>query len=186
MDLSCISNILNLELPTLLRENIKNEIFKVKLLKLSKTQWEGYYKFSISLPKPYNDKLKYYDIIVSNCVTEFYREFLLNFNNSESIEHRKFLVDKYLDREVIQKIKDTAKVITEKDLHWSNHSNASFQNQREEIFILNSIKYNLIWLYLEIKEIAINIVPKDYQDLELLHAEHFFEYITNCSFITEN
>jgi hypothetical protein len=186
MDLSCISDILNLKLPLLLRNSVVPEWFKVKIREVAKSNLAVGLKYTVSLPVPYTDKLRYYDLIISNCVIDYYNQFLNSFDDSKSIEHKKFLVDRYLDREVVQRIKDTAEAIIERELHWERHNDPNYKDQREVIFILNAMKYQLLWLYMEIKNTVEQTVIKDYENIESLLAGHFFEYSSECPFISEN
>ena len=186
MDLSCIGDILNIKLPSLIRNDLGPDWYRANIMGIVRVDLSGSHKYNLALPKPYSDKLRYYELIISNCVVKYSNAFLSSFNGSESFDHKKFLVDKYLEREVVQKIRDTATVILEKNLQWQHHGSPEHLELREVIFILNHIKYHLIWLYLEIRNIAAPMVIKDYKDLDSLLAEHFYEYIIESPFITKN
>ncbi len=185
MNLTCIGDILSRQIPSLLRNETSPDWYRVHAGKTLRIRQEGNQKYQLNLAIPYSDKLRYFELIISNCVTCYFNDFKVNFESSLSLEHRKFLVDKYLNREVVQMIHDLAETIADKGLQWANHNSVEHKKNREVIFILQMIKYHLLWLYLEIKALTESLVFIDYYNLENLLAEHFYEYESSSSIITE-
>ncbi len=186
MDLSCINDILHVQIPSLLRQEMISDWYRSEAGKIARVLTVTDKKYSLALNTPYSDKLKYFDLNISNCVHQYFNEFSDRFWTSQNTDHKKFLVDKYLNREVVQKIQDTAHVIISKNLQWENHNKPEQLKNREVIFILQSLKFNLIWLYLEIKKLVEHAVNDGYQTLETLLAEHFHEYDCSSPHIKEN
>lgn len=185
MNLTCIGDILSRQIPSLIRNETPPDWYRVHVGKTSRIPQEGNQKYQLNLATPYSDKLRYFEIIISNCVTCYFNDFKSNFESSLSIEHRKFLVDKYLNREVVQMIHDLAETTADKGLLWANHNSVEYKKNREVIFILYMIKYHLLWLYLEIKALTEAVIFIDYYNLENLLAEHFYEYEPSSPIITE-
>ena len=183
MNLQCIGDILNVQIPSLTRNAHVVDWYRSAMTNILPVAADVEKEYATKLPSPYNDILKYFNLVITNCVHLYFNEFRRSYLNSQSADHQKFLVDKYLNREVLQKITDTAEIISKRNFQWENHGQPGYQKDREVIFILQMIKFNLIWLYLEIRIAVENTTPAHYHTLETLLAQYFHEYNANSEYI---
>lgn len=183
MNLQCIGDILNVQIPSLTRNTPIADWYRSAINNIMPVGIEVEKEYVTKLNTPYNDILRYFNVIIENCVHQYFNEFRKSYSDSESADHRKFLVDRYLNREVVQKIKDSAEIISKGNFQWENHGIPEYQIHREVIFILQIVKFNLIWLYLEIKIAVENITPANYHTLESLLAQFFHEYKSDSQYI---
>lgn len=171
MQLTIIQQILFENLRPWLEDNRTEARFIHLLFGVDRLGLAELSKFKLNVPKPYNKKLRYYDLLLWNAVWQFRQDFFAAFNTAKTIDHQKFLVDRYMEREITQKLRNTAEIIVEQQ---TKNNDIDKREIKETSAILDSIRYHLSWLYLELKSLAEPVIGGDYMDLDTI-SEGIFD-----------
>lgn len=175
MDLSTLNDILFHTLAPWLEANQKQDKFKVLLSNSILVPAKSAF-FEVDYLPALNPKCKYYSILIHNSAVSFFTTFLESFKGALYDNQRKFLVVKALDKQISQKLADTAQVISQRNYNFAEINRPQNSAIRDEIYIIHLIKHYLIWLYLELREITQEQVTHDYLDEAALGASFFHEY----------
>jgi uncharacterized protein YutE (UPF0331/DUF86 family) len=175
MDLSTLNDILFHTLAPWLEANQKQDKFKVLLSGTILIPAQSTF-YEVDYLPALNPKCKYYSIRIHNSAVSFFTKFSESFNGALYDDQRKFLVVKALDKQISQKLADTAQVIAQRNYNFFAINQELNKPIRDEIYIIHLIKHYLIWLYLELREIVQEHVAHDYLDEAALYASFFQEY----------
>jgi hypothetical protein len=175
MDLSTLNDILFHTLAPWLEANQKQDKFKVLLPDTILIPAQSAF-YEVDYLPPLNPKCKYYSIQIHNSAVSFFSKFSESFNSALYDDQKKFLVVKALDKQISQKLADTAQVIAQRNYNFSEINRPQNSAIRDEIYVIHFIKHYLIWLYLELREIVQEQVTHDYLDEAALYAYFFQEY----------
>lgn len=178
MNLSAFDDILFHTLAPWLKANQKQDKFKVQLTHSITIPAQSAF-YEVDYLPALNPKCKYYSILIHNSAVSFFTKFSESFNGALYDDQKKFLVVKALDKQISQKLADTAQVIAQRNYNFSEINQEHTRPIRDEIYIIHLIKHYLIWLYLELKEIVQEQVTHDYLDEAALYASFFHEYEFN-------
>lgn len=147
-------------------------------------------KYKVAFNNPLNAKRKYYSLIIANGAIHFLN-YLKNevdaaFNDNE----RLYLVAQQAIKPLAQKLKETNSIIEERKLHWSEiKGTAQLSNtdaaQADEAYIIQLVKYNLLFMYLEIQNSFPQFLNDDALSKDELHQKYFTEQELQSGIITD-
>ena len=147
-------------------------------------------KYKVAFSNPLNARRKYYSLIITNGAIHFVN-YLKNevdaaFNDNE----RLYLVAQQAIKPLAQKLKETNNIIEERNLHWSEiKGTAQLSNadaaQADEAYIIQLVKYNLLFMYLEIQNSFPQFLNDDILSADELHQKFFTEQELQPGIITD-
>lgn len=181
MNFTTINDILHNQLAPWLPANKLMATYKVKLLETPEISFPTCHE--LEFDKPINDKYKYYYRIIKNEFYSYLTQFTESFNEADKEDHKRYLILK-ADGHLKQFFKNTQEVIERKNYDFEKINLPANKSIRDEIYIIHLIKNYLIWLYLEINELAKDQIDFDFLDESIIQAD-FFHSFNYKSFIKE-
>lgn len=181
MTFTTLDSILHNDLAPWMPQNKNMDKYKAKLLEVKESSFPTCYDLEF-LPQN-NEKYKYYFRIIKKDVYSYLSQFTESFNQADNIDHKLYLVTT-ANAKIRQLFKDTQEVIKIRVYNFDEINSPENQPIRDEVYIIHLVKNYLIWLYLEIKEIASEQVDFDFIEESIIQAEFFNSY-NYKSFIKE-
>lgn len=170
-DLEIINEILNLHLRPWMTHH-SGQKYQQMLQTVNKETYLQQPLYCIDFIKPLTSKTKYYHAIIE--------QKLLRYLNSVHLSMAKFQVHRALNQELKSKLNGVESLILKKnyffDLIDPKNSNRSRDiTFRDEAYIIQLVKYKLIWLYLEIQNNYLPYLKEDPITEEEIHLTYFTE-----------
>lgn len=158
---------------------------KIKLVEFT---YEPFYKLHFT--KAIGEMRKYYFQIIQNETISF----LNNFNEeikSISENEQKFMIYKIINKSLPQLLKDIDVLLKEKGLSYEiikpeNIHLYTNQTLCNDAFVFQYLKFNLIYIFLEIQKEYPHLLKQDLLELEEIHQVYFKEFPKDYDFIIPN
>ena len=171
-DLSLFNSILHLHLrPWKATES--EQKFRQLLHSLPKENYHQQPLYEVSFPKPLSEKTKYYHAIINNEATTYLSTLHQVITASSNNNEKKFHIHTALSKRLKAKLEDTQRVIGSSQLFFSIiDENRHDKQLRDNTWIIQYLKYQLIRLYLEIQNSYpeyLNDNPLTEDDIHLLY-----------------
>ena len=137
-------------------------------------------KYKVAFSNPLNAKRKYYSLIIANGAIHFLNHLKNEVDAALNDNERLYLVAQQAIKPLAQKLKEANNIIEERQLHWSEikgtaHLSISDAAQADEAYIIQLVKYNLLFMYLEIQNSFPQFLNDDALSADELHQKFFTE-----------
>lgn len=147
-------------------------------------------KYKVAFSNPLNAKRKYYSLLIANAAIHYLNFFKKEMDDAFNDKERVYLVAQQAIKPLAQKLKETNSIIEEKQLHWSNIKGTAQVSsidaaQADEAYIIQLVKYNLFFLYLEIQDSFTQFLKEDALSKDELHQKFFTEQELQPDIITD-
>jgi hypothetical protein len=146
--------------------------------------------YGIDFIKPLTSKTKYYHAIIEQKLIKYLNSVHSSMANAITENEKKFQVHRALNQELKSKLIGVKSLILKKDYFFDQvdpkSSNTSKDSTfRDEAYIIQLVKYKLIWLYLEIQDTYLSYLKDDPITEEEIHYLYFSEEVPTKSFIID-
>jgi hypothetical protein len=146
-------------------------------------------KYKVAFSNPLNAKRKYYSLIIANGAIHFLNHIKKEMDAALNDKERIYLVMHQSLKPLAQKLKEANNIIEERQLHWSEikgtaHLSSSDAAQADEAYIIQLVKYNLLFIYLEIQNSFPQFLNDDALSADELHQKFFTEQELQSDIIT--
>lgn len=129
--------------------------------------------YELSFPKPLTHKTKYYQALINNEAIIFINSVHDLMKRALNDNEKKYHIYKILSKKLPAKLHETEKIISARSLYFSTIDDTSIDKKlRDDAFILQNLKYQLIHLYLEIQDsfsLYLKETPLNEKDIHLLY-----------------
>lgn len=178
-DLEIINDILNLHLRPWMTHD-SGQKYQQMLQTVNKETYLRQPLYCIDFIRPLTAKTKYYHAIIEQKLIKHLNSVHLSMANAITENEKKFQVHRALNQELKSKLIGVESLILKKNYFFdlidpknSNRSNDS--TFRDEAYIIQLVKYKLIWLYLEIQDNYLPYLKEDPITEEEIHLTYFTE-----------
>jgi hypothetical protein len=188
-DLEIINEILNLHLRPWMTHH-SGQKYQQMLQTVTKETYLQQPLYCIDFIKPLTSKTKYYHAIIDQNLINYLNSVHSSMANAITENEKKFQVHRALNQELKSKLIGVESLILKKnyffDLIDPKNSNRSRDiTFRDEAYIIQLVKYKLIWLYLEIQDTYLPYLNEDPITEEEIHYLYFSEEVPAKSFIID-
>lgn len=154
--------------------------FKELVREVSSEVYNHQPKYKVTFSNPLNAKRKYYSLIVGNAAIQFLNYLKKEVDDALNDKERVYLVMRQGINPLSQKLRELNNIIEERQLQWSEikgtaHLSKEDAAKADEAFIMQLVKYNLLFLYLEIQDTFTQFLNDDALTKEELHQKFFTE-----------
>ena len=174
-DLPIFNSILHLHLRPW-KVTYTEQKFQQLLHSLPKENYHHQPLYEVSFPKPLSEKTKYYHAVINNEATTYLNTLHQVITNSSNNNEKKFHIHTALSKRLKAKLEDTERVISSSQLFFSVLEGHDKQ-QRDNAWIIQYLKYQLIRLYLEIQNLYPEFLNDDPLTEEDIHSKYFTETV---------
>jgi hypothetical protein len=183
-DLTTFNSILHLHLrPWKATES--EQKFRQLLHSLAKENYHHQPLYEVAFPKPLTDKTRYYKALVDNDAVTFLNKMDADLATAINANEKKFYVHKALTKKLKGLLEDTQKVIVKQQLYFKTFEDPEQDKQlRDNAWIIQYLKYQLIRLYLEIQDQYAGFLKEEPVTEEDLHLLYFSENNAGRKLIT--
>lgn len=178
-ELTLYHKILFLELRPWMNRDIAETKFKELLQKNKKEHFTIQPNYEVDFIKPLTSKRKYYHALIENEATRYLNNFHGIMEGANDKE-KKYWVHTTLTKVIVQKLKETNKVINDnqyffEQLETKSKQKTTDKNILDETYIIHFLKYQLIRIYIEIQEKFTDYLKEDVVSEEELNQLYFSE-----------
>jgi len=140
--------------------------FQQLLHKLPKVGLENQPLLELKFLKPLSERKKYYSTIIENEAASYLNAFHKTMKAEATDDEKKYQVHKSLVKQLRKKLKETESIVASKGFSFQNIEPAQKKLQgdskfKEDVYIIQLLKYQLIWLYLEIQNSYLPYLSQD-------------------------
>lgn len=140
--------------------------------------------YELDFPKPLTAKRKYYHTLFANEANRFINTVHSLINQASNEDEKKFWVHTTLTKKLKDKLNQTEAVIANNNFQLSAAEDKSLdKSHSDNAFVIQSLKYQLIRLYLEIQNTFADYVKEDLLSEDDIHKLYFSEPAPAKSFI---
>lgn len=169
------------DLKSLLNGDFSENKYKEVLSELHTSTLKYQPNYEIDFPYALNAKRKYFEKLINNESTDFLNELNGLINNSDFDEHKYFLVNNFLLREIEPLCKMVFNKIVENEyseelLKPMNNVKKFDFGKADMAFIYNLLKHHYVRLYLEVQETYSSFVNGEHLSENELYATLFREF----------
>ncbi|CAN5188994.1 hypothetical protein BH09BAC2_BH09BAC2_13140 [soil metagenome] len=156
-------------------KNPSENKFQQQLHKLPKVSVENQPLLELKFLKPLSERRKYYSAIIKNEAVSYLNAFHKTMKAEATDDEKKYQVHKSLVKQLRKKLKETESIVASKGFSFQNIEPAQKKLQgdskfKEDVYIIQLLKYQLIWLYLEIQNSYLPYLSQD-----VLEESDFYE-----------
>ncbi|HEY9341926.1 MAG TPA: hypothetical protein VIQ23_10110 [Hanamia sp.] len=144
--------------------------------------------YGIDFIKPLTAKTKYYHALIEQKLIRYLNSVHLSIADAIDENEKKFWIHKTLNQELKSKLNAVEQLILKKNYFFDlidpkNSNRSNDVTFRDEAYIIQLVKYKLIWLYLEIQDTYLPYLKEDPITEEDIHSLYFSEEFHEKSFI---
>jgi len=159
-------------------KNPSESKFQQQLHRLPKLSVENQPLLELKFLKPLSERRKYYSAIIKNEAISYLNAFHKIMKADATGDEKKYQVHKSLIKQLRKKFKETEGIIESKGFYFENIEPAQKKSQvdskfKEDIYIIQFLKYQLIWLYLEIQNNYLPYLSQDALEESDIHDMFF-------------
>ena len=171
-------------------KNPSESKFQQQLHKLPKLSVENQPLLELKFLKPLSERRKYYSAIIMNEAVNYLNAFHKTMKADATGDEKKYQVHKSLIKQLRKKFKETEGIIESKGFYFENIEAAQKKTQvdsklKEDIYIIQFLKYQLVWLYLEIQNNYLPYLPQDALEETDIHDMFFSDPAPAKSFFVD-
>ena len=171
-------------------KNPSESKFQQQFHKLPKVSVENQPLLELKFLKPLSERRKYYSAIIKNEAVSYLNAFHKTMKAATTDDEKKYQVHKSLIKQLRKKFKETEGIIESKDFYFENIEAAQKKMQvdsklKEDIYIIQFLKYQLIWLYLEIQNNYLPYLSQDVLEETDIHDMFFSDPAPAKSFFID-
>jgi len=171
-------------------KNPSENKFQQQLYKLSKVTLENQPLLELKFLKPLSERRKYYSTIIKNEAVSYLNAFHKAMKAAATDDEKKYQVHKSLVKQLRKKFKETESIIESKGFYFENIEPAQKKTQvdskfKEDIYIIQFLKYQVIWLYLEIQNNYLPYLSQDALEESDIHDMFFSDPAPAKSFFVD-
>ncbi len=187
--LEMFNTLLFIDCPWLDKNPSENK-FQQLLHKLPKTELENQPIYELKFMKPLSERRKYYFTIIKNEAIDYLNVFHKSVKDSVTEDEKKYQVHKSLAKQLRKKLKETDSIIESKGFYFENIVASQKRMQadskfKDDVYIMQLLKYQLVWLYLEIQNSYLPFLSQDALEETDLHELFFSEPQPAKSFLVK-
>ena len=176
-DLPLFNSILHLHLRPW-KTTGSEQKFRQLLHSLPKENYHQQPLYEVSFPKPLSEKTKYYQAVLNNEAITYLNSLHYLITASSNNNEKKFHIHTALSKRLKDKLEDTERVIAARQLFFSTlDENRHDKQQRDNAWIIQYLKYQLIRLFLEIQNSYPEFLNDDPLTEEDIHSKYFTETV---------
>lgn len=185
-NLELFNSLLFIHCPWHERNRSENK-FQQQLHKLPKEVLENQPLLELKFLKPLTQRKKYYHAVINNEAVSYLNTFHKAMKAAVTKDEKKYQIQKALVKQLRKKMKETSSIINDNEFYLENIFPVSRKSQtvaelKDDIYIIQLIKYKLIWLYLEIQNSYPAQLPQDAVEENDLLEMYFTELPPATSF----
>lgn len=182
-DLELYHNILFIECPWL-NHSVSEKKFQELLHSVSKENYNQQPLYEVAFKKPLTPKRKYYHALIDNEAKRYLNTIHSLVSQASNDNEKKFWVHTTLAKKLKQKFTDIEKIIKAKKFQLTGIDNTQIDaKHRDDAFIIQFLKYQLIRLYLEIQNSYPAYLKEESITEEDIYSAWFSEEAPQKSFI---
>ena len=140
--------------------------------------------YKVEFPKHFNPKTKYYSSLIQNETIIYLNNIHLLLSDSKTDNLKEFWTNTTLSKKLEPQIKDIKKIILEKEFSIDNLVNLADIELKSNTYIIQLLKVELIYLYLEIQKAYIQHVRNDILEISDIYSNFLNESAPITPFIT--
>jgi hypothetical protein len=142
--------------------------------------------YELSFPKPLTHKTKYYQALINNEAIIFINSIHDVMKRALNDNEKKFHIHKILSKKLPAKLHETEKIISARGLYFSLIEDTSIdKKRRDDAYVIQYLKCQLILLYLEIQNSFQSLVKGDILEEKEIHSLYFTEDLPDKTFIVK-
>lgn len=182
-NLELYHNILFIECPWL-NHSISEKKFQELLHSVSKENYNQQPLYEVAFKKPLTPKRKYYHALIDNEAKRYLNTIHSLVGQASNDNEKKFWAHTTLAKKLKQKFTDIEKIIKAKKFQLTAIDNTQIDaKHRDDAFIIQFLKYQLIRLYLEIQNSYPAYLKEESLTEEDIYSAYFSEEAPQKSFI---
>lgn len=171
-------------------KNPSENKFQQQLHKQPKVSVENQPLLELKFLKPLSERRKYYSAIIMNEAVSYLNAFHKTMKVDATRDEKKYQVHKSLIKQLRKKFKETEGIIESKGFYFEKIELAQKKTQvdsklKEDIYIIQFLKYQLIWLYLEIQNNYLPYLSQDALEESDIHDMFFSDPAPAKSFFVD-
>ena len=188
-DLKIINDILYLHLRPW-KTRYSDQKYQQMLQMVNKETYRQQPLCAIDFIKPLTAKTKYYHAVIENHLINYLNSIHFTMANAISENEKKYWIHKALLKELKPKFNAVEKIILNKKYFFDsidpkNKSRSHDVTFCDQAYIIQFLKYKLIWIYLEIQGGYLPYLSEDSINEEHIHYLHFSEEVPKELFIID-
>ena len=188
--LEILDKILYTDLVPWHENNQPDDKFFTEIDNIKTAEPEYIQKYSIDFQRPFNNKTKYYNKLITNEVISTCNTIHQLIKEDDNIKLHKYWRNEILNKKLTTRLKDIGKIIKNRNYdisHINPHKAYSDldADHKTETYIMQLLKVAFMWLYLEIQEMYKFINDKDLLIQEDLYTSYLSEPIPEKLFIKQ-